>query len=77
MIRIFCAPSAKPREAAMPELKCSFCGKSQADVQALIAGPDVYICDDCACLCLQILLGRVNGAAKTVPFGAQEEQDNA
>ena len=28
-------------------LKCSFCGKSQNDVRKLIAGPTVYICDEC------------------------------
>ena len=34
---------------------CSFCGKSQFDVQKLIAGPDVYICDQCINLCGDIL----------------------
>src|SRR5881296_1286982 len=32
-------------------LKCSFCGKSQNDVRKLIAGPTVYICDECIELC--------------------------
>ena len=36
-------------------LKCSFCGKSQDQVKKLIAGPDVYICDECVDLCNQIL----------------------
>lgn len=36
-------------------LKCSFCGKSQDQVKKLIAGPDVYICDECVELCNQIL----------------------
>ena len=31
--------------------KCSFCGKSQKQVQQLIAGPGVYICDECVELC--------------------------
>jgi ATP-dependent Clp protease ATP-binding subunit ClpX len=36
-------------------LKCSFCGKSQDQVRKLIAGPGVYICDECIDLCNEIL----------------------
>ncbi|MEO1445876.1 MAG: ClpX C4-type zinc finger protein, partial [Cyanobacteria bacterium J06635_11] len=36
-------------------LKCSFCGKSQEQVQKLIAGPGVYVCDECVDLCNEIL----------------------
>ena len=36
-------------------LKCSFCGKSQNDVRKLIAGPAVYICDECIQLCNDII----------------------
>src|SRR5512139_2632172 len=34
---------------------CSFCGKSHAEVKKLIAGPGVYICDNCVILCKQVL----------------------
>ncbi len=37
------------------ELRCSFCGKSQAEVKRLIAGPSVYICNECVDLCNEIL----------------------
>lgn len=37
------------------ELCCSFCAKTQEEVQRLIAGPDVYICDECISLCNEIL----------------------
>jgi len=37
-------------------LKCSFCGKSQDAVRKLIAGPSVYICDECVQLCNEIIL---------------------
>jgi len=37
------------------QLCCSFCGKAQDNVQRLIAGPDVYICDECVSLCNDIL----------------------
>ncbi|MGA1526275.1 MAG: ClpX C4-type zinc finger protein, partial [Planctomycetota bacterium] len=36
-------------------LKCSFCGKSQKQVKKLIAGPSVYICDECIELCNEII----------------------
>lgn len=37
------------------QLKCSFCGKSQEQVKRLIAGPGVYICDECIDLCSEII----------------------
>lgn len=37
------------------DLFCSFCGKSQKAVRKLIAGPGVYICDNCVCLCCCLL----------------------
>jgi ATP-dependent Clp protease ATP-binding subunit ClpX len=40
-------------------LKCSFCGKSQKQVQQLIAGPGVYICDECVELCNEIIEERM------------------
>ena len=37
------------------EICCSFCGKPQSQVERLISGPDVYICDECVGLCIDIL----------------------
>lgn len=34
---------------------CSFCGKSHREVRKLVAGPGVYICDECVDLCVQII----------------------
>jgi ATP-dependent Clp protease ATP-binding subunit ClpX len=45
---------ARTRESSGP-LRCSFCGKSQHDVRKLIAGPTVYICDECIELCNDII----------------------
>lgn len=39
----------------MPPLKCSFCGKDETEVERLIAGPGVFICNECVSLCDQIL----------------------
>jgi hypothetical protein len=38
-----------------PVIKCSFCGKAQEDVHTLIAGPIVFICDECVGVCDDIL----------------------
>ncbi len=49
-------------------LKCSFCGKSQEQVRKLIAGPGVYICDECVELCNEILDEELfEGAAQPQP----------
>ncbi|MCT4663019.1 MAG: ATP-dependent Clp protease ATP-binding subunit ClpX [Tissierellales bacterium] len=37
------------------QLRCSFCGKTQDQVRRLIAGPNVYICDECVTLCQEII----------------------
>ena len=41
---------------ASEDLLCSFCGKSQDEVKKLIAGPSVYICDECTQLCNEIIV---------------------
>ncbi len=46
-----------PRKDSQDDiLRCSFCGKSQDEVKRLIAGPTVYICDECIDLCNDIIL---------------------
>jgi len=37
------------------DVKCSFCGKTHEQVKRLIAGPGVYICDECVELCTDII----------------------
>ena len=51
-------------------LYCSFCGKSQHEVRKLIAGPSVFICDECVELCNDIIREEVQNAA-----GGKEEGD--
>ncbi|HCH78358.1 MAG TPA: ATP-dependent Clp protease ATP-binding subunit ClpX, partial [Pseudomonas sp.] len=43
-------------------LYCSFCGKSQHEVRKLIAGPSVFICDECVDLCNDIIREEVQEA---------------
>ncbi|MFC4991136.1 ATP-dependent Clp protease ATP-binding subunit ClpX [Rubritalea tangerina] len=43
---------------------CSFCGKSHSEVKKLIAGPGVYICDECIEVCSTILQKELNGVSK-------------
>jgi hypothetical protein len=49
-------PSA-PSSSTPSVLHCSFCTKSQYEVAKLIAGPDVFICDECVDLCVDIVTG--------------------
>ena len=52
----------KPEE---PTIRCSFCGKTQHDVKALVAGPGVAICEACVELC--------NGVIAAIPEGAPRQ----
>ncbi len=42
-------------EAGSESLYCSFCGKGRHDVAKLVAGPDVFICDECVELCADVV----------------------
>jgi len=44
-----------PRHDDKKQLRCSFCGKTQEQVRRLVAGPGVYICDECIELCQEII----------------------
>jgi ATP-dependent Clp protease ATP-binding subunit ClpX len=59
-------------------LKCSFCGKSQEQVRKLIAGPGVYICDECVELCNEILdeelMENTAPLSQPVPRSAENQQ---
>jgi hypothetical protein len=48
-------PAKPPRDGSGKVLYCSFCGKTQHEIQKLIAGPSVYICDECVALCNDII----------------------
>src|SRR5277367_2945482 len=45
-------------------LRCSFCGKTQDEVKKLVAGPTVYICNECVALCNDILKEEDKGEVK-------------
>jgi hypothetical protein len=78
------SPAATQEPASPKTLYCSFCAKSQHDVQKLIAGPSVYICDECVELCVDIVrdgvlwkilsLFRASGEDKSVAYQAAFEQ---
>ncbi len=48
------------------QLKCSFCGKLQDQVRKLVAGPGVYICDECIELCNEIIAEELQEAARSL-----------
>jgi hypothetical protein len=57
------SPDKPPND--VPDLRCSFCNKGQDDVRKLIAGPAVFVCDECVQLCVDII------ADDTIAPGAQ------
>jgi ATP-dependent Clp protease ATP-binding subunit ClpX len=59
----------KRRSANADGLRCSFCGKSQEEVKKLIAGPAVYICDECIELCIEIIEEEYEKEARTQRTG--------
>ncbi|HAC64221.1 MAG TPA: ATP-dependent Clp protease ATP-binding subunit ClpX [Cyanothece sp. UBA12306] len=58
-------------------LKCSFCGKSQEQVRKLIAGPGVYICDECVELCNEILDEELMDAPTAVAGGGTSKVEDS
>ena len=60
---------------------CSFCGKSHAEVKKLIAGPGVYICDNCITLCKSVLDKELSAETKrNAPkplLGAEKRRSHA
>ncbi|MFC7402572.1 ATP-dependent Clp protease ATP-binding subunit ClpX [Citricoccus sp. GCM10030269] len=56
-------------------LKCSFCGKSQKQVRKLIAGPGVYICDECIELCNEIIEEELSEVAETAEVELPKPQE--
>lgn len=47
--------SVAPRRGKTELLSCSFCGKSQYDIKKLIAGPGVFVCNECIDICNEII----------------------
>ena len=56
-------------------LYCSFCGKSQNEVKKLIAGPQVYVCDECIELCMEIIREESKESAKSGRSGTKSPKD--
>ena len=59
----------KKGSSSEKSLYCSFCGKSQHEVKKLIAGPSVFICDECIDLCNDIIRDELPGTALTAEAG--------
>lgn len=55
-------PTMYAKEKVMPSdpLVCSFCGKGQDRIKVLVAGPDVYICDECVVMASEIIKETLN-----------------
>jgi hypothetical protein len=57
-------------------LRCSFCGKAQNEVSKLIAGPSVYICNECADICIEIIANDAWSKAQQETHTLAQEPDN-
>jgi hypothetical protein len=66
-----------PRTATPEALCCSFCTKSQLDVAKLVAGPGVFICNECIDLCDQIIAEEAKRKDGSADDGARSTQPDA
>ncbi len=57
--------------------RCSFCGKPNTEVERLVAGPGVYICNECVALCTDILAQHAGRAPtpRILPWGAMSDDE--
>ena len=56
-----------PPTANLEALTCSFCNKSQSEIAKLVAGPGVYICNECVDLCNQIITEELDRKGAQAP----------
>jgi ATP-dependent Clp protease ATP-binding subunit ClpX len=66
---------AEKRGPSREKLHCSFCGKEQDTVRRLVAGPGVYICDECIALCTEIIAEEPFSGEKTTVIGEVPKPD--
>ncbi len=62
-----------PEKQTQPMPSCAFCGKSQAEVRKLIAGPTVMICDICVGACVDIIVDDARTSESAEELGASQE----
>jgi len=60
-------PEAKTTQIFGREYHCSFCGKAQTEVKTLVAGPGVFICDECVHLCRPFIEKKHKPTTREVP----------
>ena len=56
-------PEREATQTQKRRYRCSFCGKAQTEVKTLVAGPGVFICDECVHLCQEIIVKEVAAPA--------------
>jgi ATP-dependent protease Clp ATPase subunit len=59
-------PQASTTQTSKRVYRCSFCGKAQTEVKTLVAGPGVFICDECVQLCRQVVEKKRKPATREV-----------
>lgn len=58
---------AAANQASKRVYRCSFCGKAQTEVETLVAGPGVFICDECVQICRQVIKKKHKPATQGLP----------
>ena len=64
-----------PNNNQIKNIKCSFCGKPQEQVQRIIAGPGVYICDECIKVCTGIIEEDLYNDDQDIAYTLNEESN--
>jgi hypothetical protein len=62
-----------PKQIA--ELRCSFCGEQHVDVAKLVAGPGVYICDECVNLCVDVIAKATDAQPSLPEWAALSDEE--
>jgi ClpX C4-type zinc finger len=70
-------PEEKATQTHKRVYRCSFCGKAQTEVKTLVAGPGVFICDECVQLCQGIVAKKAATQASTQEVPGSLLPDNA
>lgn len=61
--------------AQTADLRCTFCGKAHTEVSKLVAGPGVYICDECVNLCVDVIAQAADAEPPSLPEWASLSDD--
>ncbi len=65
-----------PAAAAAGDASCTFCLKAPADVETMVAGPGVFICNECVALCVELIAAKPKSPGNKVPSWKERLSDD-